>query len=96
MVNKSLKVPNQNPKSLKVGSIKMKNYKYFMVKKTSNGKKWVKADKTQTKCHNYLKQKIGENMKEFEKKKRYSSRSQAIAVSYSQTKKKFNKCNLQK
>jgi len=56
-----------------------------MVKKTSKGKQWVKADKTQIKCHNYLKDKIGENMKEFEKKKRYSSRSQAIAVSYSQT-----------
>jgi len=94
MKNHSLKGPSKSARSLKVGSVKMKNYKYFMVKKTSKGKQWVKADKTQTKCHNYLKDKIGENMKEFEKKKRYSSRSQAIAVSYSQTKKKFKKCNL--
>lgn len=44
------------------------------------------------KCRSYLKNKIRKNMKEY-KSGRYSSRAQALAVSYSQVKKKYPKCS---
>lgn len=45
----------------------------------------------ETKCKAYLQKKIRENLKEFEAGK-FVSRSQAIAVSYSQTLKKYPSC----
>jgi hypothetical protein len=82
--------------SLKVGTVRMKNHKYFQVKKTKQGtKKWVAAPKSERKCHNYLKKKIAENMSEKGKRKsRIKTSKQAIAVAYSQTRRKYNKCNL--
>ena len=47
--------------------------------------------KSKSKCKKYLQKKIGINMSEF-KKGRYVSPSQAIAVSYSETLKKFPGC----
>ena len=43
------------------------------------------------KCRSYLQKKIKKNMAEY-KSGRYSSRAQAVAVSYSQVKKKYPAC----
>ena len=48
--------------------------------------------KTKSRCQSYLKRKIRANMDEY-KRGRFSSRSQALAVSYSQTKKKLPYCS---
>ena len=48
--------------------------------------------KTKSRCQSYLKRKIKTNMNEY-KKGRFSSRAQALAVSYSQTKKKLPYCS---
>ena len=47
--------------------------------------------RSSTRCKNLLKKKIEINMKEY-KKGRYISRAQAVAVSYSQIKKKHPSC----
>lgn len=88
--------PTIAPSSLKVGTVRMKNHKYFQVKKNSKGtKKWVAAPKSERKCHNYLKKKIAENMSEKKKRKsRIKTSKQAVAVAYSQTRKKYSKCHL--
>ena len=43
-------------------------------------------------CNSLLKKKIKKNIREYTSKKRYVSRKQAIAISYSQVKKKQPKC----
>jgi hypothetical protein len=43
------------------------------------------------KCRSYLQKKIKKNMAEY-KSGRYSSRAQAVAVSYAQVKKKYPAC----
>jgi len=43
------------------------------------------------KCRSYLQKKIKKNMAEY-KSGRYSSRAQAVAVSYAQVKKKYPSC----
>jgi len=53
--------------------------------------KKIASKRYKTMCKNYLKKKISKNMKEY-KKGRYSSRKQAITVSYSQLRKKYKKC----
>ena len=90
-----LAVPTTKASTLSVGTVRMKNHKYFMVKKTKRGKTWAKAPPSETRCHNYLKKKIETNMKEMEKGRNYRlrSRSQAIAVSYSQTLQKYPACH---
>jgi hypothetical protein len=58
-----------------------------------SGKRSKKILKKKSKCKLYLQKKISKNIDEF-KKGRYKSIKQAIAVSYSQTKKKFPRCSL--
>jgi len=48
--------------------------------------------KTKSRCQSYLKRKIRANMDEY-KRGRFSSRAQALAVSYSKTKKKLPYCS---
>jgi hypothetical protein len=48
--------------------------------------------KTKSKCQDFLRKKIRTNMKEY-KDGMFSSREQAIAVSYSQTKEKLPYCS---
>jgi hypothetical protein len=60
-----------------------------MPKKRSKRSKRKRRSKS--KCKKYLQDKISINMDEY-KTGRYSSRSQAIAVSYSQVLKKHPKC----
>jgi hypothetical protein len=90
-----LAVPTTKASTLPAGTVRMKNHKYFMVKKTKNGKIWTKAPPSETRCHNYLKKKIETNMKEMEKGRNYRlrNRNQAIAVSYSQTLQKYPACH---
>jgi hypothetical protein len=88
--------PTIPPSTLKVGTVRMKDYKYYQVKKTKKGtKKWIAAPKSERKCHNYLKKKISENMAEKKKRKsRIKTSKQALAVAYSQTRNKYSKCHL--
>ena len=63
-----------------------------MPKKSSKRKKTSKRrSKNKSKCKKYLQNKIRINMDEY-KTGRYKSRSQAIAVSYSQVLKKHPRC----
>lgn len=57
-------------------------------KNTSNRKS---SPRTDSQCKDFLREKIRKNMREFNAGK-YSSRKQAIAVSYSQAKKASPKC----
>jgi len=67
------------------GSKKKKSKKISKKTKKTSNKRY------KTMCKNYLKKKISKNMKEY-KKGRFSSRKQALAVSYSQLRKKYKKC----
>ena len=59
-----------------------------MPSSSSSSVKKKKRTSVSKKCQPYLSKKIGININEFAKKKRYVSRQQAIAVAYSQTSKK--------
>ena len=59
--------------------------------KKSRKKKSKKLSPTERKCKKYLQKKIKINMEEW-KKGRFVSQKQALAVSYSQTKKKYTSC----
>ena len=63
-------------------------------KRSRRSKKMSKRNskrRSSTRCKKLLKKKIEINMKEY-KKGRYVSRAQAVAVSYSQIKKKHSSC----
>lgn len=80
--------------SYKVKSVKPRNLKKSKsIKKSKKKSRKVKksTDKNETRCKNMLKEKIKINMEEL-KDGRYKSRSQAIAVSYSQVKKDRPSC----
>ena len=60
------------------------------------GGKTKKSAKT-SKCKQYLKSKIKKTMREYKKKRKgVKSRKQALAIAYSQTKKKYPTCKLVK
>ena len=61
-------------------------------RKTSRGRPKKKMSKLSRTCKTRLRNKIKINLDEY-KKGRYSSRQQAIAVSYAQVKKKYPKCS---
>ena len=79
-------MPKKTKKIKKYKSKKGTLYKY-------TNKKWKKASIKENKCNKYLQTKIKVNLKEY-KKGKYKSYKQAIAISYSQTKKKFPKCKV--
>ena len=59
-------------------------------------RKTKKSAKT-SKCKQYLKSKIKKTMREYKKKRKgVKSRKQALAIAYSQTKKKYPRCKLVK
>ena len=60
-------------------------------RRSSSLSKKRRSKKSKSKCKKYLQDKIKINMNEY-KSGRYSSRSQAIAVSYSQIFKKHPRC----
>lgn len=64
-----------------------------MPRRVSRGRKNSsrRKKKLSKKCSRFLKKKIGINMREY-KEGRFKSPSQAIAVSYSQMRKKFPNC----
>lgn len=88
------KLKLRNPTTLKVGAVKKSNItgKYYKVSKTH---KWVPASKNEVLCDRYLKRKIKSNIKEYKsgKNPRIRSVGQAIAVSYSQTRKAKPRCS---
>lgn len=69
-----------------------RSYKSKKVNKKSQKKTSPKKGSLKSKCRSYLGKKIGINMQEF-KNGRFSNRFQALAVSYSQTKKKYPQCS---
>ena len=75
----------------------MKSRRSPVKRRTRKGKKKVsrsrgsRKGKKKSKCQEYLSAKIKKNMGEY-KKGRYSSRMQAVAVSYSQVKKAHPNC----
>ena len=60
-------------------------------RKSSRGRPKTKMSRNSRRCKNLLKKKVEKNLKEYGKGK-YSSRSQAIAVSYAQVKKMSPSC----
>ncbi len=60
-------------------------------KRSSRGRPKRKMSRNSRRCKNLLKKKVEKNLKEYGKGK-YSSRSQAIAVAYSQVKKMSPSC----
>jgi hypothetical protein len=69
-----------------------RSYKSKKVNKKSHKKTSAKKSSLKTKCRSYLGKKIGINMQEL-KSGRFANRFQALAVSYSQTKKKYPQCS---
>ena len=61
------------------------------LKKTKKKSK-SKRSKSKSLCKQRLQKKISINMKEMKEDKKYVSRAQAIAVAYSQIKKKYPHC----
>ena len=93
----SRKSPEESATLFNLGTKRKGKYgKMYIVVKTSNGiKRWqelkTKGLASEQVCKNKLKRKINFNMKKYEKGE-WSSRSQAIAVSYSQIKKSHPMC----
>lgn len=86
--------PNFKPYKFKVGTIKKgKDKKYWKVIMNGSTKKWIKATRRETMCQNYLKSIIKKSLKKY-KDGKYKSSRQAIAISYSLTKRKFPSCKL--
>lgn len=81
---------NKKTKKKKYRSRKGKLYK---LSKYKNKEIWRKASKKDVKCNDYLQKKIKTNLSEY-KKGKYKSPKQAIAVSYTQTSKKYPRCEL--
>ena len=85
--------PTLNPNKLPKNKLSMKNGNLFKVSTYKGKKTWRKASKKDIKCNNYLQDKINYNISKY-KNGKYKTSKQAIAISYSQTKKKFPDCNL--
>ena len=92
-------VPKISPYKLPIGTVRMKNHGYYITAKnpkTTSTRIWKRASSSEAKCHDYLKRKISENVKESRKRKHKPKRSfkQSIAIAYSQTRRKYPSCHL--
>ena len=86
--------PKIKPYLLRLETIKKgKDGRYWKVIKNKKSKIWIRASRKETMCQNYLKTTIKKNLKKY-KSGRYTSSRQAIAVSYTMTKRKFPNCKL--
>tara|TARA_B100001057_G_C22328376_1_gene748519 strand:- start:317 stop:616 length:300 start_codon:yes stop_codon:yes gene_type:complete len=94
IINKNI-VSSKNIQNFKVGSIKKgKDKKLYKVTLSKKGiKKWEKTSGWETRCYNYLQSRIKRNIKKY-KQGKFKSAKQAVAISYSQTKKKFPTCSM--
>jgi len=91
--NKDLE-PKPKPYILKLETVKKgRDGKYWKVVKHKTSKKWVRASRRETMCKNYLTETIKKNLKKY-KEGGYKSSRQAIAASYTMTKRKFPKCKI--
>ena len=95
--NKKSKIeeqPKPKPYKFKLGTVKKgEDDRYWKVVKDNKVKKWIRASRQETMCQNFLKKIIQKNLKKY-KEGGYSSSRQAVAVSYSMTKRKFPSCKL--
>lgn len=73
-------------------SVKKRQTNKKQLRSRTKKRNYSKSHPKKDKCYKYLKSKIKINMSEY-KRGRYSSRQQALAVSYSQTKKKYPGCS---
>ena len=93
VIRKNSKRSNRRRQNIKGSNRKRQNIKGSNRKrqniKGSNRKR--KKMSTRDKCKRYLKKRISENIGLY-KSGRFISRKQAIAVSYSQAKKKYSRC----
>lgn len=86
--------PKPKPYKLRLGTVKKGvDNKYWKVVKKDSTKVWTRASRQETMCQNFLKKIIQKNLKKY-KEGGYSSSRQAVAVSYSMTKRKFPSCKL--
>ena len=86
--------PKIKPYLLRLETIKKgKDGKYWKVVKHKTSKKWTRASRRETMCKNYLTATIKKNLKKY-KEGGYKSSKQAIAASYTMTKRKFPSCKI--
>jgi hypothetical protein len=86
--------PKHKPYRFRLGTVKKgEDNRYWKVVKKDKGKVWTRASRQETMCQNFLKKMIQKNLKKY-KGGGYSSSRQAVAVSYSMTKRKFPSCKL--
>lgn len=91
---KVIEQPKPKPYKLRLGTVKKGvDNKYWKVVKKDSTKVWTRASRQETMCQNFLKKIIQKNLKKY-KEGGYSSSRQAVAVSYSMTKRKFPSCKL--
>jgi len=91
--NKNLE-PKNKPYKLRLDTIKKgQDGKYWKVIKHKTSKRWIRATRRETMCKNYLTATIKKNLKKY-KEGGYKSSKQAIAASYTMTKRKFPTCKL--
>jgi len=87
-------VPKSKAYKLKLDTIKKgQDGKFWKVIKYKTSKKWTRTSRRETMCKNYLTTIIKKNLKKY-KEGGYKSSRQAIAASYTMTKRKFPTCKL--
>jgi hypothetical protein len=92
--SKIVEQPKPRPYKFRLGTVKKgEDNKYWKVVKKDKGKVWTRTSRQETMCQNFLKKMIRKNLKKY-KGGGYSSSRQAVAVSYSMTKRKFPSCKL--
>lgn len=86
----------RDPNTLKSGHVKkLSSGKVYVVKRNSEGvARYVKARPDDVKCSKTLKKNVSEMLNEVKKNKNKQSYSQALAIAYSKTQKKYPKCQL--
>lgn len=86
----------RDPNTLKSGHVKkLSSGTAYVVKRNSEGvARYVKARPDDVKCSKTLKKNVSEMLNEVKKNKNKQSYSQALAIAYSKTQKKYPKCQL--
>ena len=86
----------RDPNTLKSGHVKkLSSGKAYVVKRNKEGvARYVKATPSDVKCSKTLKKNVSEMLNEVKSNKNIKSYSQALAIAYSKTQKKYPKCKL--
>lgn len=86
----------KDPNTLKSGHVKkLSSGTAYVVKRNKEGvARYIKAQPDDVKCSKTLKKNVSEMLNEVKKNKNKQSYSQALAIAYSKTQKKYPKCQL--